>query len=45
VESLYDVPTFGDDVSGVYGPPEILLEYTLYPTTVDVLALQDNDTE
>jgi hypothetical protein len=32
-------------VISVYGPPEVVERYTLYPTTVDVLALHDNDTE
>ena len=32
---------FGAEFNTTYGPPDWVPRYTLYPTTVDVLAVQD----
>jgi hypothetical protein len=45
VASVYDVAATGAGVSFVYGPPDVVLEYVLYPTTAEVLAVQDNAAE
>jgi len=35
----------GADVSRLYGPPDTVLEYTLYPPVADESAVQDRDTD
>ena len=42
---MYEVAASGELVSFVYGPPETVEEYVLYPITVDALGDQLNVTE
>jgi len=44
-ESAYVVAAIGEEVCFVYGPPVTVDRYTLYPLTVDVLAVQVSVTE
>ena len=44
-ESTYVVAVVGEDVIFVYGPPVTVERYTLYPLTVEVLAVQVRVTE
>jgi len=39
------VPATGELVISVYGPPDVAERYTLYPTTFDVLAVHESETE
>jgi hypothetical protein len=39
--SVYVVLVISEGFSRLYGPPEFVPRYTLYPATVDVLAVQE----
>src|ERR1700693_5894945 len=43
--SEYVIPEKPAELSIGYGPPEVVPRYTLYPTTVEVLAVQVSVTE